>query len=117
MLAHMKKRHTDLIDLKFTGPMDKKDRAIDALKALGFVDTSDSVSWEEAFPEYEKSELSGITLTGARDKESLTQKELARLTNIPQGHTSEMENGKRPIGVKTAKKLGEALNINYRVFL
>ena len=29
----------------------------------------------------------------------------------------EMENGKRPIGKETAKKLAKALNIDYRVFL
>jgi len=28
-----------------------------------------------------------------------------------------MENGKRPIGKETAKKLAGALNIDYRVFL
>ena len=30
---------------------------------------------------------------------------------------SEMENGKRPIGKETAKRLASALNMDYRVFL
>ncbi|WP_305047307.1 helix-turn-helix transcriptional regulator [Geobacter sp. OR-1] len=42
---------------------------------------------------------------------------MAELTSIPQRHISEMENGKRPIGKETAKKLAKALNTDYRVFL
>ncbi len=47
----------------------------------------------------------------------MTQRELARKTGIPQRHISEMENGRRPIGKEMAKRLGEALNIGYKVFL
>ena len=118
MLAHTKKPHIDLIDIRFIGSANNKNRAIDALMDMDFVVSDpDPVTWEEAFPEYEERELPGITLSGARDKEDLTQKEFSGITGIPQCHISEMENGKRPIGVKTAKKFGEALNINYRVFL
>jgi transcriptional regulator with XRE-family HTH domain len=46
-----------------------------------------------------------------------TEKQVAELTGIAQHHISEMENGKRPIGKETAKKLAKALNIDYRVFL
>jgi DNA-binding XRE family transcriptional regulator len=59
----------------------------------------------------------GVSIRGARGKEGLTQKQLADLTGIAQHHISEMENGKRPIGKETAKKLAGALNIDYRVFL
>jgi len=44
-------------------------------------------------------------------------KKLSHLTGIPQGHISEMENGKRAIGRESAERLGKALNINYKVFL
>ena len=47
----------------------------------------------------------------------MTQRDLAKLTGIPQRHISEMENNKRSIGKEMAKKLGKALNISYRVFL
>lgn len=47
----------------------------------------------------------------------MTRKQLAELTGIAQHHISEMENGKRPIGKDTARKLAAVLNINYRVFL
>jgi transcriptional regulator with XRE-family HTH domain len=80
-------------------------------------DPNDLISWEEVFPEYEESELPGITLAGARYKEGMTQRELSRRTGIPQGHISEMENGKRSIGVRIAKKIGQALDIDFRVFL
>jgi len=39
------------------------------------------------------------------------------LTGIAQHHISEMENGKRPIGKETAKKLAAVLNGDYRIFL
>ena len=59
----------------------------------------------------------GVAIRGGRGKEGLTQKQLAELTGIAQHHISEMENGKRPIGKETARKLAKALNIDYRVFL
>ena len=106
---------------KLIGPAEKKDEAIKALMKLGFSskqeDTSDSLTWEQAFPEYSEDELPGIALSGARYREGLTQKQLSELTGISQSHISEMEKGKRAIGVKIAKKFGKALNINYKVFL
>ena len=62
-------------------------------------------------------ELPGVILAGSRYKEDMTQAELAEKTGIPQSHISEMENGKRPITVKTAKILARALNTGYKVFL
>jgi plasmid maintenance system antidote protein VapI len=59
----------------------------------------------------------GVAIRGGRGKEGLTQKQLAGLTGIAQHHISEMENGKRPIGKETARKLAAALNIDYRFFL
>jgi len=44
-----------------------------------------------------------------RDRESLTQKELALKAGIKQQHLSEIERGLRPIGVAMAKKLSKAL--------
>ena len=59
----------------------------------------------------------GVILRGARGKEGLTQTELAQKLGIPASNISEMENGKRPIGKKMAKRLAETLNIDFRVFL
>jgi ribosome-binding protein aMBF1 (putative translation factor) len=91
--------------------------AVDALKPLGFVDTSDPVPWREAYPECSEAQLIGKALAGARYREGLTQIALSKLTGIPQRHISEMENGKRTIGKEMAKRLGKALNIGYKVFL
>lgn len=52
-----------------------------------------------------------------RNRENLTQKELALKAEIKQQHISEIERGIRPIGVTTAKKLATALNCNYRSLL
>ncbi len=72
-------------------------------------------------PEEVSPELSwnsgGVSIRGGRGKEGLTQKQLADMIGISQHHISEMENGKRPIGKETARKLATALNVDYRVFL
>jgi DNA-binding XRE family transcriptional regulator len=90
------------------------------------LDVKDVTDWELEEKElYDLEEVSpelawnsgGVAIRGARGKEGLTQKQLAELTGIAQHHISEMENGKRPIGKETAKKLAKALNIDYRVFL
>ncbi len=118
MQAHTKKHHTKrIVTLRFAGPSQNKSEAIEALLSLGFVDTSDSIPWRKAFPEYDDTTLPGVALAGARAKEELTQQELSKLTGMPQRHISEMENGKRTIGKERAKKLAKALNIGYKVFL
>ena len=117
MQAHTKKPPIDTIELRFLGPIANMAKAIETLKPLGFVDTSDSVPWREAYPEYKDEDLPGVCLRGSRYKEGITQKQLANMIGIPQRHISEMENGKRTIGKEMAKRLGKALNIGYKVFL
>jgi DNA-binding XRE family transcriptional regulator len=70
----------------------------------------------EVFPEYMGKEPQ-IALRAYRHRENLTQRQLAELTGIPQRHISEMENGKRSIGKELAKRLGKALNAEYKMFL
>ena len=57
----------------------------------------------------------GLALRGARYRKGLSQKELAKLCGISQENLSKMENGKRAIGEKVAKKLAKALDIDYRL--
>jgi len=113
MQAFAPKHHTEdgTVELRFTGPSGRRKEAVDALKSLGFVDVSGTVPWKDCFP-YSDEPLPGVCLAGARDREGVTQRELAKMTGIPQRHISEMENGKRPIGKETAKKLGKALNVS-----
>ena len=119
MLAHTKKHHTDTVALRLVGPAANRRKALSTLKALGFVAVDDDqfVAVSELFPETSRQNKPGRILAGARGKEGLTQKQLAEKCAIPQGHISEMEQGRRPIGLRSAKALGSALNIGYKVFL
>ena len=114
MLEHTKKHP---IEIKFVGPVENRQKAVNALLSLGFADISGSIPAKELFEEFEDGALPGIALVGARAKENLTQKQLSSLSGISQGHISEMENNKRPIGKKTARLLGKLLGVSYRVFL
>jgi DNA-binding XRE family transcriptional regulator len=71
----------------------------------------------EVFPEYIGKEHE-IALRAYRTRQGMTQKQLSKITGIPQRHISEMENGKRGIGKDRAKLLAEGLQVSdYRVFL
>lgn len=53
-------------------------------------------------------------LRAYRKRMCLTQKELSRKTGVPQPHLSSMESGRRPIGLKMAKKLALAIGVDFR---
>ena len=76
-------------------------------------DDEDLLTWEEAFPELGPGDI----LQGARDRERLSQTELAAKIGVKPHHISEMEKGKRSIGKDMAKRLARALNTGYKVFL
>lgn len=79
-----------------------------------------SVSAADAFADLDaKYTSAGAALRGAREKEGLTQSALAEKLGdgVKQSHISLMESGNRPIGKGMAKRLAEALKIDYRVFL
>ena len=46
----------------------------------------ESVPWEEVYPDFNGS----VALRGARKREALTQKDLARLVGVGQTHISQM---------------------------
>ena len=105
------------LEARFIGNREKIGKLKDYAKRIGLQDASDTVSIAEAFPEYGNNPL-GLALRGARQREELTQEQLAVATGIPQRHISEMENGKRQIGRERAKKIADALHVSdYRVFL
>jgi len=115
MLAHTKKPLTESI--KFYG----SPQAISELRKLartaGAVEApADSISAVEVSPEM-VTNPQGMYLKGLRYREELTQVQLAELTGISRRHVSEMENGKRPIGKASARKLADVLHADYRVFL
>ncbi len=71
------------------------------------------LSVEEVFPEMNPA----MVLRGFRGKNEMTQAEFAERIGITQHHVSEMENGKRSITIDMAKRIGEAFNVSYKIFL
>lgn len=71
-----------------------------------------NTSIEEVFPDFHV----GHALRGLRSREGLTQRQLTAMIGVKPNHISEMENGKRPIGKETAKRLAKALQTDYKVF-
>ena len=79
---------------------------------------SESVSWEElAKDDIAKYGKAGIVLRGARYREGISQKALAKRTGISQENISKMENGRRIIGEKVAKKLAKVLRIDFELLM
>jgi DNA-binding XRE family transcriptional regulator len=115
MSEAMKKRTTGgYVEVRFRIPVTRLVEAKQALASYGAIaEEPESIPWEEVYPDFNGS----VALRGARKRETLTQKELARLVGVSQTHISEMEHGKRPIGKDMARRLAKALKVNYRVFL
>ena len=118
MLARTKRLPTENRSsriIRVVGPAHKHEEAMAALEKLGYIEAEESTPWRDLFDEEELTP--GAGLKGARYKEGVTQKELAQKTGIPQSHISAMENNKMGIGKDRARRLAEALNIDYRILL
>ncbi len=59
----------------------------------------------------------GRTLSIYRDRSGMTLVQLAEKVGTKYTNISAMENDSRPIGLRMAKKLGKALNVDYTKFL
>lgn len=59
----------------------------------------------------------GGMLRAYRSRQGLTQTDVAKKSGLRQGHLSEMEQNKRPIGPKVARKLAIVLGCDYRRLL
>lgn len=116
MLGRTKKHPTEMIKARFIGPPESIRRLRKLANEEGVADISDNVPWREAFPEFAEN-FAGTLLSGFRHREGMNQEKLAYITGIPRRHISEMENGKRPIGRESAKKLAAALKTDYRTFM
>lgn len=114
MLEHTRKPRTNSVHFEGTAKKLQELRAY-ATK-IGVKETTGNDSWRDAFPEFKGNEV-GTKLAGYRHREGLTQAQLAEATGIPQRHISEMENGKRNIGVVNAKRLATSLHCDHRFFL
>lgn len=81
-------------------------------------DSSKASPWREAAKdEIKRYTEVGMALRGARYREGLSQKALAKLCVISQDNLSRIEHGKRTIGEKLAKKLAKVLNVDYHFFI
>src|SRR5271163_4129172 len=80
---------------------------------LNKYEKSDSVDWEiVAKHSIAKHKQAGMVLRGARFRENMSQKELAKRSGVSQDNISRIENGKRGVGEKVARKLSKPLKIN-----
>ena len=136
MSVHTKARHTkrpSYIDIWIGMPGGKgksyhipsfEMKKLDSfLKELD-VSKNEITPWEEATPwevlakdrilKYKKA---GLVLRGARYREDISQVQLANMSGVHQNEISKIENGKRGVGEKVAKKLAKPLKIDYHLLL
>lgn len=125
MQVLMKKPLTDKVKIVIEGkkkrlfilPRKKADGLAELIKEFEY-SSKDSVSPEEVFHDlHKKYGKGGTVLQGFRQRDELTQKELAKELGIKQGDISAMENGKRPIGKKMAERFSKVFKTDFRVFL
>ena len=72
-----------------------------------------SFTTDEVFPGFH----AGNSLRGARYREDVSQRQLAKLTGVSVLNISAMENGRRPIGKEMAKRFANVLNTDWRLLL
>lgn len=118
MLVHAE---TPPIDVQITGEgaeflVETLKRSISNLK-VSTDDEAIPIDSDPWFKALRKSRTAGEVLWVYRDNASLTMDELAEKSGIAKSHLSEMENNKRTIGLKSAKKLAAALNCDFHRFL
>jgi DNA-binding XRE family transcriptional regulator len=122
----MKTRHTEQnaeILLQLPSPaVEKVSRAIEkTLKSMGHSvsmrrlndEGEELYTFEELFPDA----APGRILRGFRNRDEMTQGELAAKLGTTQTRVSELESGKRHISKRMAEKLGEIFEIPYKAFL
>lgn len=118
-----KRRHTEDIAIEIGNKKKRlflvpKSKASGIIKILEDYEVQDSIQWRDVFKEeINETGEPAIILKGSRNKENMTQKELAVALQVTQSNIAEMESGKRPITKKTAQKLAKIFRCNYRIFL
>jgi DNA-binding XRE family transcriptional regulator len=110
MLELTKTPRTDgMVVVTATVPAERADAVARAIMEAA----DDNVPADEVFPD----STPGKVLAGARGLRGMTQAALAAAIGVHKSHISGMERDVRPIGKAMAKKLGHALEMNWRVFL
>ena len=110
MLELTKTPRTDgMVVVTATVPAERADAVARAIMEAA----DDNVPADEVFPDSTPAKV----LAGARGLRGMTQAALAAAIGVHKSHISGMERDVRPIGKAMAKKLGHALEMNWRVFL
>jgi len=113
----MKKQITKgFVEVRFLVPELRVEEIKKIVGCLGGVPTDDDapgIPLEKAFPALH----AGVTLRGYRQRDGLSQVELAEKLGVRQSNISEIESGKRPIGKRLACKLAAVFHTGYKVFL
>ena len=77
-----------------------------------------TVSADDLFDDLNKKYTkAGALLRGLRNRENLTQNQMAEKIEVTQSDVSQMENGVRVIGRKVAKRIESLFDVDYRAFL
>lgn len=112
-MLHTEKKN-EKVAVCFQVPADKLEDIKLIIACLGGQEAEPTtVNWRDTFPERHP----GVVLRGLRNRDDLTQTELAKKTGMLQSHISEMEKGSRPIGKTIAKKFAHVFNTDYKAFL
>ena len=119
MLERTKKRPTDeMVTLRLRVHRSNAERVRRFITTIEAEAPDEARPWRDVFNALRPDDaIPSAILRGSRVKDGLTQVQLSAMTGIPRRHISEMEHGKRPIGRESARKLAQALNCDYRVFL
>lgn len=124
MLAHMKMRTIgESTEISFTIPAKealKVGRALTGFMTLAGhkvrrlnEEGEELFSSEEVFADAHP----GSRLHGLRVREGLTQKDMADKLGVRQHHISEMEKGKRAIGLEMAKRISSMFDVSYKALI
>lgn len=109
---------------KIPNTKDAKVKLTDFLQSCKQPEENVITPWNEAMPwkklaadRINKHSKAGLILRGARYREGISQKELAKRSGISQDNISRIENGKRTVGKKLAQKFAEVLNFDYKLLI
>ena len=104
-------------------PSDAK-TALRMLEAIEIADVAKKIEgearpWREALGEVLERHggEAAAMVRACRDAKGMTQQQLAEAVGVQKTHVSEIERGKRSVGKTLARKLGAALDVDYRMFL
>lgn len=84
----------------------RKSRRVCDLKCVDFFNTK-----EDNSVSMEITKAVGSTIRNLRTEQSLSQEELADLTNLHRTYISSVERGKRNISIKNLEKIAKALKV------